>query len=357
MKRLAIINFGGIGDEILFSPVLAELRQHLPDTHITLLLEDRSRSVSPLLPGVDEVVTLAVQGRSRGQLFFDLLKTLCGGRFDAVISSGSSPFIAVMLWASGIPVRVGFESGAASRLLLSAEAPLNRKAYAAEMYFTLATTFLRQVLGNAYQPPVQALPTLKPVSDEDRAWAAQMLSAAQPGEKIILIHPGVSLVSVRKNMLKGWAAACWTELIRQLCAAPGQRVFLLGGPDDEETVQAIRQQLGSSSPERFIDLYGRTENLLQLAALIEQADVLVCVDSSPLHIAVGYGTPVVAMFGPTDEKKLVPADPCFAVVTQPDLACRPCLWDVRQTSCDTPVCLDVPVARMQDAVQSVEKRR
>jgi putative inorganic carbon (HCO3(-)) transporter len=354
IKKIALVNFGGIGDEILFSPVVEEIRQYLPQAHTTLFLEDRSRAVKDLLPGVDTIKELNVQDQPRWKTFFQLWGMLRSKYFDVVISSGSSPFIPVLLFLSGIPVRVGFGTGAASRRLLTVEAPLapkhDRKGYAGQMYFALAQSFLQWLLPDQYLPMQPVLPHLKPPALEDLLWAKSILKPDQP-EKKILVHPGVSTVSVQKNILKSWAPSQWAELIQQLTTL-GHRVYLVGGPDDRQAVESIRQALPPELP-NFVDLYGQTKNLRQLAALIQQSNLLLCVDSSPMHMAVGYGKPVVAMFGPTDEKKLVPPeDPRFQVVAVQALACRPCLWDVRNDCCDKPVCLDVPVSAMLDAVNN-----
>ncbi|WP_303673152.1 glycosyltransferase family 9 protein [Vampirovibrio chlorellavorus] len=354
IKRIAFINFGGIGDEILFAPVIEDVRRALPQAHCTLFLERRSQSVKDLLT-IDAVVPLQVQGQSRQSLFAELWNRLRTGDFDAVISSGSSPFIPVLLFASGIPVRVGFQTGAVSRALLTTEAPLAprhaRKGYAADMYFALASSFLRYLLGDAYQPMRPVLPHLKPPSEADRQWAASVIPPHPPGSKI-LIHPGVSAISVQKNILKGWPPARWAECITQLCQQ-GHQVYLAGGPDDAETIDQIQQALPATL-NGFHSLYGQTKNLLQLGALVLAADVLIGVDSSPMHLAVGYQKPVVAIFGPTDERKLLPPnDARFQAVTVENLSCRPCLWDVRNENCATSDCLQVPVSLVLAKVQEV----
>ncbi len=351
-KKIAFINFGGIGDEILFAPVIEEVRNALPHAHTTLFLEDRSRSVKELLSQVDSVKELNVQGQSRMQTFFQLWRMLKGQYYDAVISSGSSPFIPVLLWLSGIPVRVGFQTGAVSKALLSVEAPLapkhDRKGYAGQMYFALAQSFLQWLLKDQYSPTQTVLPHLKRPTLEDLHWAKGILRPDEPGNKI-LIHPGVSTISVQKNILKSWVPTHWAELIQKL-TTEGHRVFLVGGPDDQASVEEIERTLPQNWP-GFTNLYGQTKNLRQLGALIVASDLLLCVDSSPMHLAVGYQKPLVALFGPTDEKKLLPPnDARFQAVTVPDLSCRPCLWDVRNTCCDQPVCLNLPVETMLSAV-------
>lgn len=350
-KKIAFVNFGGIGDEILFAPVIEEVRQYLPHAHTTLFLEDRSRSVKELLPQLDSIKELSVQGQSRVKTFFQLWRMLKGQYYDVVISSGSSPFIPILLWLTGIPVRVGFKTGKTSQKLLTVEAPLapknDRKGYAGQMYFALAQSFLEWLLADQYTPMSPVLPHLKSPTLEDLHWAKGILRPDEPGRKI-LIHPGVSTISVQKNILKSWPPACWAELIQKL-TEEGHKVYLVGGPDDKEAVGEICQHLPAQLP-GFTDLYGQTKNLRQLAALILASDLLLCVDSSPMHLSVGYQKPVVAMFGPTDEKKLLPTnDARFQAVTVSDLSCRPCLWDARNDCCDKPVCLNPPVEAMLEA--------
>lgn len=352
IKKIAFINFGGIGDEILFAPVIEEVTKHLPGAHTTLFLEDRSRAVKELLAGVDTVKELDIQGQSRLKTFFQLWRRLRGKYFDVVISSGSSPFIPILLFLSGIPVRVGFKTGGTSRQFLTVEAPLapkhDRKGYAASMYFALARSFLEWLLKDGYTPTQPVLPHLKELSLEDLMWAKGILKPDEP-EKKILLHPGVSAISVQKNILKSWPPESWAELVQKL-TEEGHKVYLVGGPDDKQAVEQIMAQLPQDLP-RFTNLYGQTRNLRQLAALVQESDLLLCVDSSPMHLAVWYQKPLVAVFGPTDEKKLLPLDdPRFQAVGVSGLNCRPCLWDVRNDCCDKPVCLNVPVEAMLNAV-------
>lgn len=349
IQKIAFINFGGIGDEILFAPVIAEVRKYLPHAHTTLFLEERSRAVSDLLPDVDCIEPIEVQKTSKAKLFFQLSAALKRKHFDLVISSGSSPFIPLMLFSSGVRYRVGFRTGWTSRNFLTVEAPLNQKQYAADMYFSLASTFLKELIGETYQPPSHVVPVLKELSNADQVWAASLMPFDPRTKRAILVHPGVSLVSVEKGILKGWSAAKWADLIVRL-SEQGDRIFLVGGPDDAQIMDAIIEEIPESTP-NIHNLYGKTRNLMQLAALIRQADLLVSVDSSPLHIAVGLNKPVVVMFGPTDENKLIPEAPRFKAVVDAGLQCRPCLWDVRQISCEQPVCLNVTIEAMLEQLE------
>jgi ADP-heptose:LPS heptosyltransferase len=353
MKQIAVLNFGGIGDAILFSPVLQALQSACPDAKVTLFLEHRSRSIAPLLPAVSaekSAVETVSNIHNRLALFADLLKRLRGGQYDAVISSGSSPFIALLLGASGIPVRVGFATGKLTDKCLTHPAKLDTQRYAADMYAALAQAIWPAHTANPAVPVLQpqAQQVSAPLKAAVDAWPARSLAPR------VLIHPGVSLLSVEKNILKGWPVGHWQQLIQQ-GAAQGWSMLLAGGPDDTAVVTELTPTL-AQTPNTH-SMIGLTQNLNDLCWLLQQVDVLVCVDSAPMHVAVAVGTPVVAMFGPTDPNKLLPTSATAIAVTQPGLTCQPCLWAVRKTSCDKPVCLDVPVTAMQTAIERVLNKR
>ncbi len=361
MTKIAFLNFGGIGDELLFSPVIRAVRSVLPSAHLTLILEGRSRSASELIPELDETIPIQVQGVSRVRLFWQLVRLLRVGQYDAVIASGSSPFIPIALALSGVPIRVGYDTGMLSRWLLTAPAELNTRQYAGAMYFALVRAFLRHIGKETHAQEIPR-PQFTPTA-EHRARGLQLLEEAgsrNPALRV-MIHPGVSKVSVEKNILKAWAPENWVLFVHQLATRhPSLHIILLGGPDDEEVIHAIETALArmpSEVRQRVFNLYGRTQSLMDLACVLAWADVFVCVDSAPMHLAVALQRPIVAIFAPTDEKKLLPQDERFQVAVREDVPCRPCLWDHRNESCGNPICLQVPVALVLAKVERLLAQR
>ena len=82
---------------------------------------------------------------------------------------------------------------------------------------------------------------------------------------------------------------------------------------------------------------------MDLAKLIASKEALVCCDSAPMHIGIGVNTKVLAIFGPTDEKKLIPQNEKFIAIKNTSCSCRPCLWDKRNTTCSALTCLEIPI--------------
>lgn len=315
-NKILAINFGGIGDEIFFLPALISLKKEFPEAKITLALEPRSKSVKDLTDVIDDLFLIDVKGKNK---YFELLKLVFKarfGNFDMVISSGGNKLISLLLWMTGIKKRYGYDTGALSEKLLTKAIPLNKNQYACAMYHDLVT-------------PVTNNKTMLPE-----------INIAQQ-EKInnsVLIHPGVSKMSVQKGMIKTIPAKVWAEVI-DLLIENGKHVILAGGPDDAECIDTIRKSVKNKS---FDDYYGKTKSLKDLGELIAKAEKFICSDSAPLHIAVALKTRTYVIFGPTDDKKLIPqSELVTAIKANDNCPIKPCLWEHRQTTCESLDCLKI----------------
>ena len=310
-----MINFGGIGDEILFLPAISSLKKEYPDAKITLVLEPRSKSVKDLSNLIDDVICVDIKGKHK---YLELLKFLLKartGKFDMVFSSGANNLIPLLLFLTGITYRYGFESGTLSRILLTKAVKLNKNQYASFMYHEL----------------------VNPVTDYKTDYPEIDAGEVEKETDSVLIHPGVSKMSVVRHMIKTWTPEIWAELVQKVLAT-GKKVYLIGGPDDKECIEKITEIVGDAP--NFTNLYGTTKNIMDLARLTKKAEVLICSDSAPMHIGVGVGTKTLALFGPTDEKKLIPNNEKYIAIKN-NCDCRPCLWDKRQTTCEELKCLKI----------------
>lgn len=307
--KILTINFGGIGDEILFLPTLMGLRKYQPDAHITLILEPRSSSVTELTDLVDQIITFDIKKRPlMVSDLLNLLGLLRSGNYQTVISSGSSPLVSLLLFLSQIPERIGYDSGPVSRLLLTGAVKLNYKQYAANMYYDLLSELRlpQKSVVPEVQVPAESLLSMTNFLQQSRLISAQ-------GKKVrLVLHPGTSLLAIKKGIIKTWDACSWVSLIESLLNHADFEIILAGGPDDQATIRQILDLAGAKNlSERLLSAYGVTKTLGDLAALIQLSDLLICVDSAPMHIGVGLGKPLVALFGPTDPNKLLPNDTRF----------------------------------------------
>ena len=336
VKNILAINFGGIGDEIFFLPTLISLKKEFPHAKITLALEPRSKSVKDLTNVIDNLFLIDVKGKNK---YFELLKLIFKahlGGFDVVISSGGNKMIALLLALTGIKVRYGYDTGALSRKLLSEAVLLNKNQYACDMYHDLITPLTKH---KTYLPEIN-------------------VEVSEKVENTVLIHPGVSKLSVQKGMIKTIDAHVWAKVI-DLLIENGKRVILAGGPDDRECIETIRCTSKYSEyhdgEKHFEDYYGKTRSLRDLAELIAKAEVFICSDSAPLHIAVALKTKTFVIFGPTDDKKLIPQSSLVTPIKAHDhCPLKPCLWERRQTTCEALDCLKITAEDVVEQILTVK---
>ena len=315
VNKILAINFGGIGDEILFLPTLISLKKEFPDSHITLALEPRSKSIKDLTSIIDELILVDIKNKNK---YIELLKFIFKARFskfDLAITAGGNKFMSIILWLTGIKKRYGYDTGKLSQKLLTKAIPLNKNQYAVKMYHDLVS-------------PITNTVTELPQID---------ITKQEKVSNSVLIHPGVSKMSVQKGMIKTITPLIWAETINLLLEC-GKHVILAGGPDDDECIQEILKHV--QKDKSFTNVYGQTKNLKELAELIGKAEKFLCSDSAPLHVAVAMGTETYAIFGPTDDKKLIPPS-VTAIKINDNCPLKPCLWERRQTTCKELGCLKI----------------
>lgn len=341
--KILVINFGGIGDQILFFPAIRNLKNIFKLSSVDVLTEKRSQNAYSLVQNVDKTITVELKGKKK---FLNLLSTffkIWFKKYDIVVSSGSSKLISIFLFLTGIKKRIGYDSGFLSRLLLSKPVKLHKNQYASKMYHDLVSELSESI--EFENPDIN-------IATENLIWASNQIG--ERNANIITIHPGVSQMSIDKNIHKSWSSACWFKLIESL-VNNGHKVILTGGPDDEEIISEIKILLEKKSwvNDKVVDLYGKTKNLVDLASVITLSDLFVCVDSAPMHIAVGTRTPTVAVFGPTDDKKLLPQNEWrYKSIKNNEIDCSPCLWDKRQESCSSMDCLNIKAEQVFEEIQT-----
>lgn len=324
--NILAINFGGIGDEIFFLPTLISLKKEFPNAKITLALEPRSKSVKDLTDVIDDLFLIDVKGKNK---YTELLKLVFLARknhFDMVISSGGNKLISILLTLMGIKKRYGYDTGKLSKILLTKAVPLNKNQYACAMYHDLIT----------------------PITNHKTELPEINVSAQEKIPNSVLIHPGVSKMSVQKGMIKTISAETWAETV-DLLLEKGKHVILAGGPDDNEVIETIRNKTKNKN---FEDFYGKTKSLKDLAVLIGKAEQFICSDSAPLHVAVAMKTKTYVIFGPTDDKKLIPqSDIVIPIKAKDNCPIKPCLWEHRQTTCENLECLKITPKYIVDLIK------
>ena len=82
---------------------------------------------------------------------------------------------------------------------------------------------------------------------------------------------------------------------------------------------------------------------------MKNSGCVICVDSAPLHVAVCVKANIFAIFGPTNDEKLIPKTKNITLIKN-DCDCRPCLWHKRSQNCESSNCLNIDYNLILDKI-------
>jgi heptosyltransferase II len=306
--RLLVAQSGFLGDVVLTTPLIAELRRRLSPESLTVLTTPQARPLLEHHPAVDQVIVDAKRTEGKGLL--GLLKTaqrLRQERFTLAVAAHKSMRTALLLTLSGIPQRVGFRQSP-GWFLYHRTAVRDHDRHEVERILCLIRAFGAEPEDCERQPFVE-------YGEVARTHAQTLLRASGINDQdpLFVICPG----SVWPT--KRWTVTGFATLVKRLDHTYG-RVLLCGGPDDAPVAQAVHEQSGSCG----VNLVGQAD-LQTFIALIDRAHVVISNDSAPMHIAVARKTPVVAIFcATTPSLGYGPYSSRSIVIEKKDLFCRPC---------------------------------
>lgn len=133
--------------------------------------------------------------------------------------------------------------------------------------------------------------------------------------------PRVALIPCSRWITKNGPPDLFSGLGRLLLAHGVRSLILAGAPGNRLVCERIAGDIGDS---RVTNLCGKT-SLSELGGVLKQMNIVVTVDSGPMHMAAAAGVPVVAIFGATDPGRTGPYGDNHTIITELGLDCRPCL--------------------------------
>ena len=281
--KILLLQLKRIGDLILTTPAIAALRDNFPEGELTITVSSECADLLPAISNVNR--TLVAQRNARDlALFFSVAVS----RFDWCIDFTQNDRSAFLAFLSGARRRV-------ASYRVREQSGLRGRAYTDFVNVRMRDTHTIDYNLALLEPlGVRAAATSAPHVELPRV-AHQKAEALRRDWKInkpyLILHPG----SARREKL--WEPGRWAEVINHFGRNSGMELVLTSGPspDEQAHIAAIKNKV----QQQVIDLSGKT-NLLGLAALVNQARLLVTVDSAPMHLAAATRTPQVVLFGPTN---------------------------------------------------------
>ena len=323
IASLAIRLPNWLGDTVMAEPALRGLRRAYPEARVLL-----AGPWATVLAGQGLADTLVTYPRPwAGRLAAaDVVRRFAP---DTAVLLPNSLESALAAWYWGARRRVGFDAGGRGIALTDVLALPTPRRHQIDEYVMLAERCAARV--------EDAVPTLAPppAGAAERAEARALLEAAgvRHGCPAIGVHLGAAF-----GPAKTWPLERVVEFCRLLDAVGAHAVLL--GTEHEAPAAAI---IAAQAPAAM--LAGRDRPAL-LPSLLAELDALVAGDTGVAHLAAALGTPVVALFGPTDPALSAPRGRALAL-THP-VPCAPCFY--RVCPIEHPCLRGLDAPRVRDAV-------
>jgi predicted lipopolysaccharide heptosyltransferase III len=288
--KILLIQLKRIGDLILTLPAIATLRENFPTAEITLAISSECAELRPAIPNVNRILLMRRNLRDLA-LFLGLARA----KFDYCIDFTRTDRSALLAFLSGAQKRIVYRRRDRFQ---------NTVARTYSDFVKVRKLAMHTIDYNlALIGPLGIRDVSRALHLELPQRAREKANALRRDWKInapyVIFHPG----SARKE--KFWEAQRWADVIEHARSDPQIGVMLTGGASRAE--KRHLRELKARLREPIVDLSGKTD-LLTLAALIEQARLLVTVDSAPMHLAAATKTPQVILFGPTNPFHWRPRD-------------------------------------------------
>jgi heptosyltransferase-1 len=277
--RFLIVRLGSLGDIIHAFPAVSGLRDSFPGDEIVWVTHPKWEFLVKCAGVASDVWTIDTRDWTNVRSTLEHIRRY---RFDTAIDyqglwkSAAIPFLA------RIPRRIGFSSATVREfgvpLLYTDRVRASASAHIADQNGSLTT---RTGAKTATGPVTLTVP-----DEDDQLVRARM--ATEGIEDYIVLSPG-----------GGWESKCWpleryALLATRISCEFGLQSVINVGPGEKELASSLIRAAGDAQPMPF------TGSLSQLMALLKNARVVISGDTGPLHLADVLGTPVVALFGPTD---------------------------------------------------------
>ena len=284
--RIAIVMMSAIGDAVHVLPVVTALERHDPGARITWVLQPGPASLVRGHPSVDEIVIFE---KSRGMSgLLDVRRALARKSFDVVLDLQVYIKAGLVTALTRAPVKLGFDRARArdlNWLFTNRQIPAGPPAHVQDQYFEFLAA-----LGVAPDPVSWELGPWPNERDAQRALLRDI-----PG-------PIATLVIGTSHPEKEWLPARWAELSDALYERYGLTAVLAGGRSareletEHEIVRLARHRPRSTLGIPLRDLVG----------LIDASELVVSLDTAPLHMSVALDRPVISLMGYNNPKRVGP---------------------------------------------------
>ena len=312
-EKILIVRTDRIGDVVLSTPVIRNLRENFPESYIAFMCRPYTKDILVGNPYLDEVIVYDKYGKDKSWLnsvrfSFSLRRK----RFDWAIILHPTNRAHLITFFANIPVRVGWDKKMG---FLLTKRVLHQKDKG-EMHELDYNLELLKILGLK----IYSREVFIPVYKDSEKWAEDFFknhNLSTNKDKIVGLGIGASCPS------KIWPSSYFAHLGKLLKKELGVKILVIA----EGRERNLTEEFKENFKEEFIDLTGKLD-LPRIFSLFRRLSLFIGNDSGLIHIGWGLGLRVISIFGRNDPglspQRWKPLG-SNSYYFHKDLGCNPCL--------------------------------
>jgi len=343
--EILIVKLSAIGDVVHTLPALNVLNHGFPESKITWLVEEKAYDIIKDHPYLKKVIVSKrkrwLKNLKKPSLWYFTLKEvisfvreLRSQEYDLIIDFQGLLKSGLLIFLSRGKRKAGYDkTRELSHLFLNEKVP----AYPKDKHAVERNTNLVKYLGAG----VDGRTGFKIFISEENKRNIELLFSAN---ELKTSRPLIVINSQATWPTKLWQPLKVAKLSDRLKENYGAQIIFTGGEGDYFPNKDILSLMKYTA----VNCSGKT-SLKELAYLLSLSDLMITMDSGPMHIASAMGTPTVAIFGPTAPWRTGPY--CNnAIVIRNQLSCSPCFKRI----CDSRICMEG--ISVEEVLEAVDKQ-
>ena len=280
--KILIVRTDRLGDVILSTPVIKNLRTAFPEAHIAFMCRPYTRAALEGNPYLDEVIVYDKYGEHKSTwTSIKYSQDLKKKKFDWAIILHPTNRVHLITYFAKIPFRIGWDKNMGF-LLTERLKHTKEKGRKHETEYTLDMLEILNL-------PTEDKTTYFPINDDADKRIEELLAkeGLKKEEKFIVIHPSASCRSKR------WPPNYFSELVKTLRDKTNLKIAVITAAGEKRFAEEIVEK------NDIIDLRGGL-TISEVGSLLKRAQLFISNDSGPVHIAAALNTPVISIFGRKD---------------------------------------------------------
>lgn len=315
VKKVLIFAYTGLGNFVMYTPAIRAIREFIPQANFTLFHGNDT--------GCHEVISgsnlfdkyIIVRRNANWWTRIKWIYKVRKEKYNLIISEfhNNDLFMVLLTILSGSKYRLGYISSPGWKndwdFVYNIPVKMKKNQHEVERYMELA-----YALGISDQD-INKSPFIQ-IDSNDMEFAKKFLASrgVNNRHKIISVQFGTS----PGMRWKQWDLDKYKELCNMILELPNTKIIMHGSPSEVDMINGVAIKMKNKP----IIAAGKT-SVKQAAVIIKESDLLICNDSGLMHIAVAVGTPVVAIYGPTDYTRTAPLGKSHTIIRK-NLDCSPC---------------------------------